>query len=137
MVRSFLLFAAVLLWAGCALQAQKAVPEAVKTTFNEKFPKAGDVDWKLEADGNWEVEFELDDEESSATFTAEGKWLETETEIAVDDLPDAVRKAVQGQKVKEAARILKADGTTVYEVEIGKKDLIYDAAGQLLMEEKD
>lgn len=119
------------------MQAQQAVPDAIRSAFDEKFPKADDVEWKLEENGNWEVEFELDEEESSATFSAEGKWLETETEIAVDDLPEAVRKAVSGQKIKEAARILRADGTTVYEVEIGKKDLIYDAQGQLLGEEKD
>lgn len=136
-MKIFSIIAVLFLGLTCNLQAQKDLPQAVKTAFDQKFPNATDVEWDKEDDGNWEVEFELGDEESTAVFSADGKWLETETEIAVEDLPEAVRNAVKGQKVREAARILKADGATVFEVEIGKKDLIYDAKGNLLMEEKD
>ena len=122
---------------GCNLQAQKDLPAAVKTAFEQKFPNADDVEWQKEKDGNWEVEFEIGEEESSAVFTPDGKWLETETEIAMDDLPAPIRAAVQGKKIKEVARILRADGSTVYEVEVGKKDLMYDAQGKLLPEVKE
>ena len=128
---------ALVLSAGCNLQAQKDLPAVVKKAFEQKFPNADDVEWDKEKDGNWEVEFEIGDEESTAVFTPDGKWLETETEIALDDLPAPVRSAVQGKKIKEVARIQRADGSTVYEVQVGKKDLIYDAQGKLLKEEKE
>ena len=73
----------------------------------------------------------------SANFSAEGKWLETETEIKVTDLPASVQTALAGKKVKEAAKILRADGSTVYEAEVKHKDLIYDASGKLLSQGKD
>lgn len=122
---------------GCKLHAQKDLPAEVKNAFEQKFPTADDVEWQKEKDGNWEVEFEIGADESTAVFSPDGKWLETEAEIAIDDLPTPVRSAVQGKKIKEVARILRADGSTVYEVEVGKKDLMYDAEGQLLSEEKD
>lgn len=91
----------------------------------------------MEKNGEWEAEFETGDVESSANFSADGSWLETETEIALAELPAAVRTALQGKKVKEAARIERADGSIVYEAEVGKKDLIFDATGKLLEEGKD
>jgi len=137
MVKLIFLMLAVLFCASNSLQAQKDLPPAVQTAFAQQFPDATDVEWEMEDDGNWEIEFELGEDESTATFNAEGKWLETETEIAVDDLPEAIRAALKGQKIREAARILKSDGATVYEVEIGNQDRLYDAGGKLLMEDKD
>jgi uncharacterized membrane protein YkoI len=137
MLKSSIFLVALLLSAGCSLQAQKDLPAAVKTAFAQKFPDADDVEWDKEKDGNWEVEFEQGDTESTAVFSPDGKWLETETEIALEDLPEPIRAAVKGKKIKEVARITKADGTTVYEVEVGKKDLMYDPQGNLLPEGKE
>lgn len=112
--------------------AQKTPPQAVVATFNQKFPGATDVDWDKEKNGEWEAGFKLNGTEMSANFSDAGQWLETETEIAVSELPQAVRTALQGKRIKEAARIQKADGSTVYEAEVRRKDLLFDAGGKSL-----
>lgn len=117
----------------CATAFSANPPEAVLAAFKQKFPNAQDVDWSKEKNGEWEAEFELSGSpEMSATFAADGRWLETETEIAFSELPAPVLTALQGKKVKEAARIEKADGSTVYEAEVKRKDLIFDASGKKL-----
>lgn len=122
-----------------SVRAQKTPPQTVVTAFNQKFPGMTDVDvdWSKEKNGEWEAEFEQGDVEISANFSADGVWLETETEVKVTDLPAAVQVALTGKKVKEATRIQRADGSTVYEAEVKHKDLIFDAAGNLLSEAKD
>lgn len=123
------LFALVL----CATAFSANPPEAVLAAFAQKFPNAQDVDWSKEKNGDWEAEFELPgSHEMSANFSTDGKWLETETEIAFSELPAPIQAVLQGKKVKEAARIEKADGSTVYEAEVRRKELIFDASGKML-----
>lgn len=110
-------------------QASK-VPEAVKLAFAKAYPKADDVKWERE-NGNFEVEFELtDDQEMSVVYDANGTLLETETEIPFSDLPQDVQQALKGKKVKETARITSANGVVTYEVEVRHKDLMFDAQGR-------
>lgn len=127
----------LLLGTGMMACAQKNPPQAVVTAFNQKFSNVKELKWSLEKNGDWEAEFEQGDTELSANFSAAGQWLETETEISVADLPAAVQAALKGKKVKEAAKILRADGSTVYEAEVKRKDMLFDASGKLLSEEKD
>jgi len=117
----------------CTMAFSANPPEVVLAAFQQKFPNAQDVDWSKEKNGEWEAEFEMPgSNEMSANFSADGRWLETETEIAYSELPAPVIAALQGKKVKEAARIEKADGSTVYEAEVKRKDLIFDASGKML-----
>jgi len=121
-----------------AANAQKTPPAAVVAAFNQKFSKVDELEWKMEKNGEWEAEFEQgEDMEMSANFSAAGQWLETETDIKVADLPAPVQAALKGKKVKEAAKILRADGSTVYEAEVKRKDLVFDANGKMLPAEKD
>ena len=117
--------------------AQKTPPAAVVTAFNQKFPGVQDVDWDKEKNGEWEAEFEEGEVDMSANFSADGKWLETETEIAVSALPQPVRDYLatnfKGKKIKEAAKIITPDGKTTYEAEVkGQGDLLFDAEGKLV-----
>ncbi len=108
------------------------VPEAVKTAFAQKFSKAELEGWELE-DGNYEAEFEMsEDVEMSAVFAADGKWLETEQEIKKSELPAPVLAKLTGKKVKEASKITRADGSVVYEAEVKRNDLLFDAAGNIV-----
>lgn len=128
---------ACLLLSSPTVFAKPTVPEAVFQAFKAKFPAVQDVDWEMENDTEYEAEFEVNGTEMSASFDATGKWLATETEVRLTDLPAAVQAALQGKKVKEAAKIERADGSTVYEAEVGRKDLLLDAAGKMLAPEKD
>ncbi len=118
--------------------AQKATPPAAAvTSFNGMFKNVEELKWKKEKSGAWEAEFEMNEVEMSAVFSAEGKWLETETEIKPAELPAPVRAALKGKRVKEAAKIEKADGSMAYEAEVRRKDMMYDAGGTLLSLGKD
>lgn len=112
--------------------AQKTPPQAVLDAFNQKFPGKTDVDWEKEKNGVWEAEFDEGTAEWSASFSAGGQWLETEMEIPPAELPAAVKAAVQGKKIREAAKILRADGSTVYEVEMRGKELLFNGEGKAL-----
>lgn len=116
--------------------AQKAPPAAVVTAFNQKFSNIKELKWEKEKNGAWEAEFEQGEVDMSANFSADGKWLETETEIKVAELPAPVQAALKGKRVKEAAKILRADGSTVYEAEVKHKDLLYDAGGKMVLQQK-
>ena len=137
-MQKVLLFCALCFGAAFGACAQKTPPPAaVLSAFNQKFSKVEELKWHKEKNGDWEAEFEQSEVEMSANFSADGKWLETETEIKVAELPAAVQAALKGKKVKEAAKIQRADGATAYEAEVKRKDMVYDADGKLLSEGKD
>ena len=134
---NFKIIATVIAVAYCCIYStacfsQKSAPAAVREAFSKKFPGVSDVDWGKENPTEWEAEFKQNGLDMSANFRADGTWLETETEIKVSDLPAPVQAALKGKKVKEAARIERADGSTVFEAEVGKKDLLFDASGKPL-----
>ncbi len=113
--------------------AQKAksskVPESVKMAFAKAYPHVEDVDWEKE-DSNYEAEFDTaGDQEMSVVFDANGGLLETEVDIVFSELPKPVQTALQGKKVKETAKITNAKGVVTYEVEVRRKDLLFDALG--------
>lgn len=101
------------------------VPQSVKDAFKAKFPEAKEVEWGKESDTEYEAEFELGDVDYSANFDINGKWLETEKEIAKNDLPDGVLASLARDfwyaDIHEVAEITSVDGV-LYEVEIGMGD---------------
>ena len=98
------------------------VPTAVKNAFTQKFPDAQKVEWELEEVGEYEAEFKLNGEEMSANFKEDGTWVGTETEIAVENLPQAVKEGITAtfpdHKIEEVEYCDKSNGITVYEVEL-------------------
>jgi len=67
--------------------------------------------------------------------------METEKEIPVKDLPAScanyILKNYSGATIKEASEITDAKGMKTYEAEIKGKDIVFDANGNFLKEEKD
>lgn len=135
----------LLLAAGCSLMsagfAQHATPPAaVKTAFEKAYPGATKTKWEKE-DGNYEAGFTDKGQKMAAVYNPQGVLQETEVSIKVSELPAAVtgymKQHYKGVTVQEAARITKADGTVNYEAEINKKDVIFDAKGKYIKEEKD
>lgn len=131
------------LYAALAASAQKIkekdVPPAVKNTFSKVYPQVKEAKWEKEGE-NYEAEFEQGRTESSVLIDSNGKILETEVEIAVQDLPatvkDYVQKTYNNASIKEAAKITNARGLITYEAEIKGKDLIFDANGSFIKEVK-
>ena len=126
------------------LHAQKKAgtvqaPAAAKEAFMKVHPHVTG-NWEKEGD-NYEVEFKESGKSMSCVLTANGDILETETTIAVSELPAAVRSYIaqhyKAVKVTEAASIVKSDGSMLYEAEIKGKDVLFDAAGNVINSKKD
>src|SRR5690349_6482250 len=113
----------------------KDVPPSVKAGFAKNLSMK-DAKWEKEGE-NCEASFKKDGKEMSAVFDAAGTLLETEVEIAKNELPagvlDLLKKDYAAFKLEEAAKIT-AKGEVTYEAEIEKgKDsfeLIFDARGK-------
>ena len=72
------------------------VPAPVKAGVQARFPGAKITEWKLKAK-DYEAEFTLNKIDIAAKFDATGKWLETETTIALQDVPRAIRDKFDSQ----------------------------------------
>ena len=123
---------------GQKLQESK-VPAAAKAAFEKKYPGIKGS-WDKE-DANYEVNFKQEGKDMSMVIDQNGTIVETETDIPVTDLPKAVHDYVKehypGAKIKEAAKIVKANGDINYEAEVNHKDVVFDANGKFIKEEKD
>lgn len=112
------------------------VPENVKSALMKKYPKATKITWekdKLNFEGNWGGK---SGEDMSVQFTPEGKFVEQVVAIKTKDLPsgviDYVKKHYHSTKISEAGKVTNVDGKTMYEAEVGGKDLIFDENGVFL-----
>ncbi|QKG58608.1 hypothetical protein GKZ68_19420 [Hymenobacter sp. BRD128] len=143
MQRHLLITACALALAAPALtQAQTLkptqVPAAAKATFKAKFPTVTTNTWEKEGD-KFEAGFKLSGKTMSAVITPTGELLETETDMTPSQLPTPVRtklaSAYKTYKISEAATIVRADGSTVYEAEVVKggkhQDVLFNADGSL------
>lgn len=120
-MKKTILFAMALLWAYATTFAQSKTPSAVRTAFNQKFPDATKIKWDKENAQEYEAEFKWKGVNYIANFTENGNWLETESPISFNQLPDKVQKAYnmahKGAPVKAVAKIETVKNATKYEVE--------------------
>ncbi len=114
------------------------VPAAARATFKAKFPAVTTNTWEKEGD-KYEAGFKQHGSTMSALLTPAGELVETETDMSPAQLPAPVRTALardyKAYQIKEAATIVRADGSTVYEAEVSKggkaQDVLFTAAGAL------
>ena len=140
MKTTFLALGAALLLSSAA-HAQKVkaaqMPPDARATFKKTFPTVKTVQWEKEG-ADFEAGFNLGKTGMSAVFTAAGVLKETETEMAVSQLPAPVQKALAANykafKITEAAKIVTAaTGLTTYEAEVAQgvkhRDVLFNADG--------
>src|SRR6185295_6754860 len=92
-------------------------PAAVQNAFEQKFPGAEKLKWNKENTLEYEASFKWNGAKYSASFKNTGEWLETERELAFNQLPDKVKKAFNtthvvgtakgGSKIETSKRITK------------------------------
>jgi hypothetical protein len=128
---------ALTLATSCSQKSKESeVPKTILKTFNSNFKNTKVEKWDKEKDGGYEAEFDHNGIETSATFSADGKLRETEQEVEKSALPagisDYVSKNHPGKDMQETAKITTSEGIVMYEVEIDKKDLMFDDKGNFI-----
>ena len=136
-MKKIILVAVAVICAYATSFATSKTPIAAIVAFNKKFPNATNVKWGKENAHNYEAAFKLNGITYSANFSDSGEWLETESPITFNQLPEKVQQAFnlvhKGAKVKAAAQIETSKQGTIYEVEITKGiktvEFFYNANG--------
>jgi acyl-CoA synthetase (NDP forming) len=111
-------------------------PKPVTEAIAKAYPKASVKACKAEG-ANFEARLANPDVELD--LAADGKILATEEKIAVDTLPDAVKKAFAAKypkaKAERAEKETTADKKVSYEIKFGKTEATFAADGTFIEEE--
>jgi len=99
--------ASVVTYAG---KGEQNLPLAVRTALEALYPNAEIEEAEVEKEGLkiYEVELEQNDQEVEVAIAPDGTLLEVETEMTLQDLPEAVAEAIaeaaEGATIKEVSR---------------------------------
>ena len=134
------IFTAILLLSSSIVASAGNPPKAVQKAFKEKFGNATAVKWIKENATEWEAEFLLNSVKISANFSNDGTWVETETTVAITELPLPVVAAIKKQypiwTIVGAAKIEVSGKVLRYEADIKagkkKKEVFYTGDGTLI-----
>ena len=120
---------------------QEEVPSVAVETLLRKYPGAEGIEWGRDRNDSHEAHFEHDGRKLRADFDEVGVWIETEESVDWDELPEAVRRAVEGEydrdDIVELEHTDSAEKGEFYDVEIDPKgekkfDVEYRADGTKL-----
>ena len=103
-------------------EAQLKAPSLVSTAFAIQFANAVNVKWSKENAKQYEADFQLKGVKMSANYDLNGNWKETETEITLKDLPEAVAKSIKVKyptaKISGAEKVERTASKLIYEADI-------------------
>lgn len=119
-------------------KSKAIVPAAVKQAFETQY--AGTKAKWDDENGRFEASFKKANQDMSVLYNADGSVEETELSIPVAALPANIKTYITTQKlgkVKEAAKITKANGTVEYEAEVQSGDALFDSGGNFIKIVKD
>jgi len=114
------------------------VPAVVEKAFQKAYPGTK-AKWEKE-DEKYEAGFKYKGQEMSVLYNSQGVLEEKETEISAKLLPAGVTSYIAKNKlgkIKEAAKIVKADGTILYEAEVDGGDALFNTKGEFVKLQKD
>ncbi|GAA4740170.1 hypothetical protein GCM10023229_19330 [Flavisolibacter ginsenosidimutans] len=115
------------------------MPQAVKEGFAKAHPNTA-ATWEWE-DANYEANFKEGGKTMSCVIDKRGTILETESPVTFNELPAGAKNYVtqheKGGKIKEVAKIAKANGAINYEVNVQGKDILFDANGTRIEKPKE
>lgn len=98
-------------------------PEAVVTTFNQKF-MGTTPEWSKTANGNFVAAIDNNGMKQYVEFNAEGKWLNTTTEIPFEQLTEAAQLKIKEQyadmQVEKVKKIERENISVFYKVKLVK-----------------
>lgn len=114
------------------------VPAVVMQSFQKHYPNVK-AKWDKE-NGDFEAGFKQNGNEWSVLYASDGTLKETEVEIPISQLPKGVVEYITTHKlgkIKEAAKITKANGEVIYEAEVKGGDALFDSTGKFIRMSKD
>lgn len=119
---------------------QNQVPSVTVNSFQQTFPKAFDVEWKLDGE-NYKVEFEvgLYGTDHEVWYDKAGKLVRHEEDISKDDLPQKISNKIStdfvGYSVDDVEKITEGD-KTIYKLELKSLTeewkVAFDSEGNIL-----
>ena len=116
----------------------KDIPDKVKQSMESMYPQASKVQWEMH-DGMYEASFMVNDKKTSVVFSDQGQFSESETEIAMDELPELAQYYVtyhlSSETIEEIEKETDAHGVVTYEVETDGGEYLFSAEGKLLSKE--
>jgi hypothetical protein len=116
------------------------VPAPVKASLKSKYPTAAKVNWQMANAGEYKASFMMKKMPRSAFFAPDGTWRQTEIMVKINELPQNIRRNVSkqfvGYKLRNAYKIEKREGASVYKVLILKgtkmMNVVYAVTGEML-----
>ncbi|WP_423819723.1 PepSY-like domain-containing protein [Salinimicrobium sp. TIG7-5_MAKvit] len=113
------------------------VPSVVRNAFWTQYPDATDAKF-IQLDENYEVEFEIDEEDGSAVISPSGNIVKEKREIEWNDLPAEVQETLRktyGQKKIEDPERVRIGEEIHYQVEVSRffidDEIVLTAAGKI------
>lgn len=137
MKKIFILICLFIFTAGAYAQDlnESDVPDPVKTAFNALYPNADNVEWEAEG-AYFEGGVMIDGFVTSVLFDADGKVIQTASQVSETDLPQGitsyVSENIKSGKIDTAAKITDASGAVTYQTKINGSDYIFDKDGKLM-----
>lgn len=108
---------------------ENPVPRHVQLKFLEIEPAAHNISWTF--DNNiYQVDYLLNEKKTTSYFDLSGNWLETESEILTNELPEAIVKTITSKlseySIVDIELVKTKENQILYEVDLQLKDKIYD-----------
>jgi hypothetical protein len=139
-MKKFVLTLALGFGMSTAVFAQDNVPERVKTSFNNAYAQASDVEWKAK-DDSYHAKFEMNGTKHWIMYNADGTIEKQGREIETTELPQAVTNAINQQyanRTIEKAKTVEKDGKTMYMAKLEGDDedlkVVFNADGSVVKE---
>jgi len=101
---------------------EREVPQAVKKTLIEKFPEVTTAEWFKNNDSVIEARFVLSKKKTAATFSINGAFISSSSEITPKETPGMISNYIRGNHPNDVVSLAMmtetADGKISYYVEI-------------------
>ncbi|MBC3787778.1 PepSY-like domain-containing protein [Spirosoma utsteinense] len=116
------------------------VPVLVLNTLKKQHPQARNLQWERSAP-YYEAVFTLNNNHRAIKFDTQGRVAETEVGIPIGTLRVSIaqymKKHYPAERIQAAETVTKANGGESYEIRITGMEIVFNAAGTFLNEEKD
>lgn len=135
----------ILFFISCDNDDNYTPEDVVVNAFKSKYPNAKKVEWETKS-GYKVADFRFNSKDTEAWFSTTGEWVMTETDIAYNELPQAVQATFKASayadwRVDDVDKLERSSTETIYiiEVEQGNTDidLYYAEDGTFIKEIND